>query len=69
MSNRIDNLSNCGRYSRTHIWLTSKTVVGNKDLVALDITILLYYIYYYSLVIGVTVRKLGSFGVTFKIVS
>ena len=34
--------------------------MGNKDLLALDI---------YSLIIGVTERKLGSFGVTFKIVS
>ena len=32
----------------------------NKDWVALDI---------YSLIIGVTKGKLGSFGVTFKIVS
>ena len=33
---------------------------GNKDLVALDI---------YSLIVGVTEGKLGSFGVTFKIFS
>ena len=33
---------------------------GDKDLVALDI---------YSLILGVTEGKLGSFGVTFKIVS
>ena len=32
--------------------------LGNKDLVALDI---------YSLVIGVTEGKSGSFGVTFRI--
>ena len=32
--------------------------MGNKDLLALDI---------YSLIIGVTEGKLGSFGMTFKI--
>ena len=42
------------------MWNNQLSRAVNKDLVALDI---------YTLIIGVTEGKLGSFGVTFKIVS
>ena len=42
------------------MWNNQLSGAVNKDLVALDI---------YTLIIGVTESKLGSFGVTFKIVS
>ena len=42
------------------MWNNQLSRAVNKDLVVLDI---------YTLIIGVTEGKLGSFGVTFKIVS
>ena len=42
------------------MWNNQLSRAVNKDLVALGI---------YTLIIGVTEGKLGSFGVTFKIVS
>ena len=42
------------------MWNNQLSGAVNKDLVVLDI---------YTLIIGVTEGKLGSFGVTFKIVS
>ena len=42
------------------MWNNQLSRAVNKDLVALDI---------YTLIVGVTEGKLGSFGVTFKIIS